>query len=412
MVAVARNRTEGSRRTRASILGEDRDRAAPEAVGRPLRVLLLIRSLGLGGAERQLVHLALGLAQRGCRVSVAFFYGAGPLLSALEGSGVRLVDLRKRGRWDVVRFSRHLRDCVRRERPHVIYSFLGGANVFAALVRPFTPKFGLVWSVRASDMDLSRYSWAHRLGYALECSLSRSADLIIANSAAGRQFAESNGFPSQRIAVVPNGIDTGRFHPDPLVRTAQRKAWGLMDDEVAVGILARLDPMKGHDCFLEAAKRVAAVRPDLRFFCIGEGPEKGRLEALAAELGISPRVHFAGRTDEPAMALNGLDIFCSASLWGEGFSNSVAEAMACGLRCVVTDVGDSAAILGDEGMLVPAGDAAALAKAILDQADAPPGPSDGARRRIAENFSIDRMVDSTLALLERSAGEVRSTTPG
>jgi glycosyltransferase involved in cell wall biosynthesis len=112
------------------------------------------------------------------------------------------------------------------------------------------------------------------------------------------------------------------------------------------------------------------------------------------------------------MALNGLDVFCSASLWGEGFSNSVAEAMACGLRCVVTDVGDSATIVGAAGMVVPPGDAAALARAIRGQADAPRGPFDRARRRIADNFSIDRMVDSTLALLERLAGEADSAAPG
>ena len=377
-----------------------------------MRVFLLIRSFGSGGAERQLAQLAPGLARRGCSVTVGAFYAEGPWLQVLQDSDVQLIDLRKRGRWDLIGFWRRLRRSIRQSRPDVIYSFLGGANVFSALVHPFVPRAGLVWSIRASDMDLAHYGWAHRLAYAVECRLSSAADLIISNSAAGMRFAVANGFPPSRIDVVPNGIDTLAFRPDSSLRRAQRERWGLGSDDIAVGMLARLDPMKGHRDFLEAARRLRDQRKDLRFMCIGDGQERDRLKALASELQLDTAVRFAGPAEDPAMALNGLDVFCSASLWGEGFSNSIGEAMACGIRCVVTDVGDSAMIAGDSAIVVPPSDPHALARGILEQLNAPPSVGSAGRERIVENFSVDRMVERTCALLEGVVRSRRSIAPG
>lgn len=377
-----------------------------------LRIFLLIRSLGAGGAERQLVHLARGLQQRGYSITVGVFYALGPLLPALQASGVRIVNLRKKGRWDVAGFWRRLGVAVREARPDVIYSFLGGANVFGALVRPFCPRARLVWSIRASDLDLAHYDWAHRLAYAVERRLSSAADLIISNSAAGMHFAVSNGFPGSRIDVVPNGIDTFAFRPDASLRRAQRERWGLGSDDIAVGMLARLDPMKGHRDFIEAARQLTARRKDLRFMCIGDGQERDRLKALASKLQLDTAVLFPGPTEDPAMALNGLDVFCSASVWGEGFSNSIGEAMACGVRCVVTDVGDSALIAGDVGIVVRPSDPHALADGILEQLNAPAWVGVAGRKRIVQYFSVGRMVDRTCALLEGVARSNRSIAPG
>jgi glycosyltransferase involved in cell wall biosynthesis len=367
-----------------------------------LSVFLLIRSLDIGGAERQIVELARGLRKRGHRVTVAVFYSPAPLEVELRQAGIRVVDLRKTGRWDTFGFVRRLRAGIRNANPDVVYSFLGGANIFAAAVRPFTRDSKLVWSIRASDMDLGHYDWGHRLAYEFERRLSHTASLIISNSHAGKEFAVANGFPERRIAVVPTGIDTNYFRPDTSLRTAQRIAWGISDREIAVGVLARLDPMKGHADFLHAAARVARIRDDVRFLCVGDGVEEARLKHMAAHLGISDRVLFAGPTHDPVAALNGLDLFCSASVWGEGFSNSIAEAMACGLRCVVTDVGDSALIVGDCGQVVPRSTPDALADAILQQLETlGDGELSQGRARIVEEFSTAAMVDRTVALLQR-----------
>jgi glycosyltransferase involved in cell wall biosynthesis len=368
-----------------------------------LSIFLLVRSLEAGGAERQLTELARGLKSRGHEVTVATFYRRGPLIAELEEVGVRIVDLRKRGRWDTAGFLWRTYRALREARPDILYSFLGGANIIAAMVAMRRRGTKLVWSIRASDMDLSRYHWLQSATFRFERMIARMPDLIIANSNAGRDYAVRRGFPASKIKVVANGIDVDRFRPDERLRSAQRKQWRIGDDEIAVGVLARLDPMKGHATFLRAAAVAAHQRRDMRFLCIGEGSEETQLKKLAAELGLERRVLFTGRT-EAASALNALDVAVSSSSFGEGFSNAVAEAMACGLPCIVTDVGDSALVVGQSGTVVPRRDPEALAAALLDVAAGLPSHSaEKMRRRIVENFSVDTMVDQTLDLLRRTA---------
>jgi glycosyltransferase involved in cell wall biosynthesis len=367
---------------------------------RALSIFLLVRSLEAGGAERQLVELARGLRERGQKVTVAIYYKRGPLLADLERTGAAIVDLRKKGRWDIFGFLGRVRQAIRNARPDVVYSFLGGANVVAAAVRPLAGAPRLVWSVRGTLRNFTGDEWLERLNFRIEQLMSKVPELIIANSHAGRVFAQARGFPAGRIEVIPNGIDTERFHPDPALRAEQRRRWGLRDDQIAVGVLSRFHPMKGIDVFLHACVRIAETRPDIRAFLVGNGREGERLRALAAQLGVSGMVTLESQTDDSVSVLNGLDIYCSSSVAGEGFSNSVAEAMACGLPCVVTDVGDSAAIVGDTGTVVMPANPEALATAILDMA----GKLDRVdrsriRSRVIDNFSLDVMVERTLELL-------------
>lgn len=372
---------------------------------RSLSIFLLIRSLESGGAERQLVELARGLQERGHNVTIATFYKRGPLIVDVEQARIPLVDLKKRGRWEIFRFLMRARRALRQVDADVLYSFLGGANILAAAMRLGKSRAKLVWSVRSSDVDLSKYDWLHRVSYRIERLLSGAPDLIIANSYSGRDYAVGNGFPQKQIEVVPNGVDTNRFRRDRTLRHKQRLAWGLSDDQIAVGVLARLDPMKGHADFLLSAAKIARIHQNVRFICIGAGPEQARLKRLASELGME-EVQFTGATTDPVASLNGLDICCSPSLFGEGFSNSIAEAMACGVPCVVTDVGDSARIVGDLGTVVSRSREKshpdALADAILLAVEELPSvQSQKIRARISTYFSRRAMVDKTEELLIR-----------
>ena len=371
-----------------------------------LSILFLARSLEVGGAERQLVHLAKELKDRGHRVRIALFYRRGSLLDDAECAGIEVLDLGKKGRWDTLGFLARTVAAVRRTRPDIIFGILGGPNIVAAVAKPFAGSAGVVWTVLNSDYDPSVDHWLARFGYRIEAALARLPDAIIANSAAGRAFALSRRFPPDRVAVVPNGIDTDRFRPDRTLRAEQRRNLGLGDDVIAVGVLARLNSTKGYPTFLRAAAKVGRAAKRMRFLCVGSGPELNPLRDLAGELGIADRVIFTGELDAVA-ALNAFDIACSPSLT-EGFSNAIAEAMSCGLPCIVTDVGDSAAIVGDAGAVVPPGSPDALAAAIqaqiasLDEHD--PASS---RQRIVDNFSVGTMVERTLKVFHSVVGSAR-----
>jgi len=301
------------------------------------------------------VILAEGLHQQGHEVTVMVFYAHGSLEEELRESGIPVFDLRKSGRWDVLPFFVRAVRAVWKLKPRVIYGFLGTPNILTAFLKPVFPRARVVWGVRASNVDLNRYDWLSRLSYRIECWLSRFADLIICNSRAGLEYAAAHGFPRGRMTVIPNGIDTERFKPDAAARERIRAEWGIAENEILIGLVARLDPMKDHPTFLRAAAMLTQERADVRFVCIGDGvePYKSELQRLASELGLDGRLIWAGaRHDMPAIC-NALDIASSPSSYGEGFSNTIAEAMACSVPCVVTDVGDSGLIVGGSGSVVP-----------------------------------------------------------
>jgi glycosyltransferase involved in cell wall biosynthesis len=368
-------------------------------------IALLIRSLNYGGAEMQLTILANGLARLGHPVSVLVFYPNGPLCERLAPE-VIVRCLGKRGRWDVMGFLRSLFQVLHEEQPDVLYSFLPVANLIACLARLRSPRLRLVWGVRASDMDLARYDWLSKLTYWLERRFSRYPRLIISNSRAGRRYAVSRGFPDDgRFIVIPNGIDVDRFQPEASHPSAVRAEWGVSPGEILVGIVARLDPMKDHPNFLEAAARVARAEPGVRFVSVGAGPEDyaAVLKEHARSLGLEKRIIWAGpRSDVPAV-YNAFDLLVSSSAFGEGFSNVLGEAMACRVPCVATDVGDAREILGDSGVVVPPSNPEALASGILALLNRSrlerASLAASARKRIAENFSTEVMVRRTQAAL-------------
>jgi len=369
-------------------------------------ILFLARSLVRGGAERQLVVLAKGLARRGHAVAVAVFFGCGAYESELAGAGVRVIHLGKKGRWDVLSFLTRLVRLLRKERPAVMHSYLGVPNILATALKPLLQGTRIIWGVRASNMDLSRYDWLSRLSYALERRLARFADRIIANSHAGKRHAVANGFPENKIVVIPNGIDTEYFRFDPGGRRQVRSAWGLGEDEILVGLVARLDPMKDHPTFLEAASRIAHEHHDVRFVCVGDGPVAyaEALKQQAAALGLTKQLIWAGSRDNMPAVYSALDLSSSSSSFGEGFSNTIAEAMACGVPCVVTDVGDAKQIVGVTGFVVEPGNPAALASAwqvALEAGDADKAWwSQRAREHIIEHFSLERLLEDTSRVLE------------
>lgn len=370
-----------------------------------MRVALLIRALDRGGAERQLVMLAGGLVRRGHDVHVLSFYGGGKLTAELKDTGANFRAVTKHGRWDMAGFFVRLVRELRRIEPEVVYSSMPAANIMGALIRPLTRKPDVVWRLASSEMDLSEYHWFPALSYRVEAMLASIPELIVANSSAGRAAALGRGYPAEKVNVVVNGIQTGVFEPRRDSGHALKRAWGLDEGKWTVGQVARSDPKKGYEEFLAAAKILCEQRADVQFVCVGvdSGDYTLRLKDEAERKGIADRVIWRGIEDDMVPVYNAMDINTLASRFGEGFPNAVGEAMACGVPCVVTDVGDSAVIVGDCGGVVAPGSPEQLAQGwmrLLSRLETGrEGLNDKARKRIVENFSVDRYIDETEKLL-------------
>jgi glycosyltransferase involved in cell wall biosynthesis len=177
------------------------------------RVAFLIRSLDRGGAERQLVELAVRLPRDRFAVSVLTFYGGGALEPMLEGTDVELVCLEKAGRWDVVRFLRRAWRELDRRRPDIVHGYLGVANELAWLLGRARGA-RVVWGIRSASIDFSRYDWSHRASFLASAALSRFVDLVIYNSEAGAAEHRRSGYRPRQAMVIPNGVDVERFRRD------------------------------------------------------------------------------------------------------------------------------------------------------------------------------------------------------
>jgi glycosyltransferase involved in cell wall biosynthesis len=373
-----------------------------------VKLVLLIRSLGIGGAERQLVALATRLDRNIFDVTVLTLYNDGELLEEVTRAGVRVISLNKRGRWDVWSVTVQLMRVLRRLKPDILHSYLTGQNVLTVMVSAALPTTRIVWGIRASKLDNRHRDWLSRVNCRLELWLSRFPDLVISNSVAARNYHLAAGFAGASIVVIPNGIDTERFVPDRQSGLRYRALWGVPDDSFVVGLVARLNRMKDHGTFLRAAAIFARSRADAKFVCIGGGPDDylAELRQVTTQLGLSNRVLWLRSLNDMCPAYNALDICCSSSAFGEGLPNAVAEAMACAVPCVVTNVGDSALVVGDTGVVVPPLNPEALAAgwAILrDRVSQNPLLGDAARARIVSRLSLPALIRNTsealLALL-------------
>jgi glycosyltransferase involved in cell wall biosynthesis len=374
---------------------------AEELETKKLHLFFLIRSLNIGGAERQLVELVKGLDNKQFDVTVGLFYNEGVLLEEIKSMPwIHVVSLNKSGRWDIIRFVFRFIKLLKSLQPDILYSFLPDANIVGLIVGRLSGVKRVVWGVRASNMDVSRYDWLARMSLRLSAFLSRFPDAIITNSVAGKEFHRSIGYSTNRMMVVPNGIDTDRFKPDHSAGLKVRDEWNIDEDKVTIGLVGRLDPMKDHTTFLQAVKIFDQKKCSVCFVCIGDGkePYKSEIHSLCSALGINGFLIWAGEGYDMVAVYNAMDMITSSSL-SEGFSNVIGEAMACGVPCVVTDVGDSAAIVGETGIVVSPKDSQALAAGWIRMLghlnDKTYSIKEMARARIVYHYNSEILIQKT-----------------
>lgn len=373
----------------------------------PIRVCHVTTSLETGGAELMLEKLIASRAS-GATESVISLRGegtVGPRLAA-QGVAVRAIGL---GTVPGPAHLLRLRAAVRASQPDVLVGWMYHGNLAAWAGRRWAPEARLVWGIRNSFMGFAVERPLTRPVIRLGAALSRRTDAIIYNSAAGARQHQAIGFDAARGEVIPNGFDLERFKPDPDARAWLRGTLGVGPDEFLVGQVARFHPMKNQVGLLRAAGRAAATGMAIRVVMAGSNIEGNAILAEAARIsGMTGRVHFLDERADVQRIMAGIDVLCSPSLWGEAFPNVVGEAMACGVPCIVTDVGDSAAVVGDTGTVVPHDSESGLAEALATWAARPAASrrdaGHGARVRVASAYSLEVIARTFYDRLAAIAG--------
>ncbi|WP_295387954.1 glycosyltransferase [uncultured Thiodictyon sp.] len=365
-----------------------------------MRIAHVITGLEMGGAEQMLYKLLATLDRAAFEPLVISLIEPGPMRAPIAALGVRIETLGMRRGLPSPGALLRLVGLLRAFRPDLIQTWMYHADLLGALARPLVgTRPGLIWNIRQSDLDPRHTRLGPRLVARLNGLVSYLApDRIICCSQRAAAVHRALGYRARLFEVIPNGFDLERFHPDDAARAQLRAELGVPAAAPLLGLAGRFDPQKDLPTFLQAAALVRAARPESRFLLSGPGMERAnpQLAGWMADAGLAGAIDLLGpRTDMPRV-FAALDLLVLSSAYGEGFPNVVGEAMACGVPCAVTDVGDSGLIVGETGAIVAPRDPTALAAAILRLlAEDPPGRARrgvAARERIAAHYSLARIV--------------------
>lgn len=380
------------------------------------RVTHVITGLNPGGAEMMLYKL-LGEMDRSrfdpLVVSLLDKGTIGPRIGAL-GVPVRALGMRRGvpNPLAILKLARWLQQA----KPDVIQTWMYHADLIGGLAARLAGDIPVAWGIRHSNLD-PQGSKRSTIWTAKTCArLSHWLPIhIVCCSEASRRVHAALGYATHKMTVIPNGFDLNTFKPDYAAQISVRQDLDIPESVVLIGLVGRFDPQKDHRNFIEAAALLYTRTPDVHFVLCGDGVtwENRELLRRIEMAGIRKHCHLLGRRGDIPRLMAALDIASSSSSYGEGFSNVVGEAMACGVPCVVTDVGDSAYIVGDTGKVLPPKDPDALAKAwqsLIDIGAA--GRAElgrAARARIIQHFSLPTVVRQYEALYSALLDKKRET---
>ena len=370
----------------------------------PPRILHIIPGLPTGGAERALLRLTAS-ATPGLFHHVVLSLGhKEEQRGEFEARGIEVRCLGMRSVFSFPKKLVRFRKTTAALNASLIHGWMYHGGLAALVSGSGAPK---VLGIRHSLHDISKETPALRMIIKLLAWQSRRFDVISYNSQASRLQHEAIGFAAHCGMVLPNGFDTVEFAPDGAARAKIRQELRLGNNCLVFGHVARYHPMKNHEGMIRAFSRLSEKMPQAKLLMAGQGVDVQNLAltGLISELGLGKNVFLLGERSDIPDLINSMDVLVSPSSWGEAFPNVIGEAMACGLPCVATDVGDSAPIIGNTGLVCAAGDTPSLFRAI--ETIALMGPEkrtmlgEKARQRIEEHYS-QRQVTGNWEAIYRS----------
>jgi glycosyltransferase involved in cell wall biosynthesis len=362
-------------------------------------VLHLVNRFWIGGAERQFVE-RLRRHPPGFRAIVGCLEASGPLLDQVRGLGFEPHVFPLGGsmlRPNTAAQIARLAALIRTEGVKIVHGTDFNTNLLGLLAARLTGAKAIVSRVDLGHLREGFGKW-HREAEKLNARL---ADLVSANASAVRDVCiREEGCSPEKVVVVRNGLDLARFD-----QLAAQPLQSPLPEGPLVAVIGNLWPVKGHRTLLEAVAQLPPALHRFRFVCAGEGPEREYLQRRIVELGLQERVVLLGhRLDVPVVLAQAVAAcLCSSA---EGLSNALMEAMAARLPIVATNVGGNPELVSDNGLLIPPGDARALAEALTTLLQMPHLREMGlrGRRRIEEELTLDRLADSHGALYRRALG--------
>ncbi len=385
---------------------------------KPISVLLLINSLGCGGAETMLYRLLSKLDRTRFSPQAVTLIDVQPPLIADKiralGIPVRSLGMSPGGTPSPLALLRLIR-WWREEPPDVIQTWQYYSDLAGAIAARLAGGIPVAWGIRHSTLNDQEYKRRTILTAAMCARLSRwLPQRIVCCSEASREVHAGLGYADEKMVVIPNGYDLESFKPDPMARRSVRRELQIPDDAPLIGLVGRFQPQKDHRNFFKAAGLLSRDRSDVHYLLCGYGVtwENKALLNLIEEAGVVSRCRLLGLRDDLHRLTAAFDIASLSSCSGEGFPNVVSEAMSCGVPCVVTDVGDAALIVGETGIVVPPRNSEALAAAWRKMLDLGQNGRNhlgmAARQRIAERFSLPIIVNRYEHLFEELARSGRA----
>ncbi|WP_341677803.1 glycosyltransferase [Niveibacterium sp. SC-1] len=376
---------------------------------RPLRLCIVITGLGMGGAEHALLQLLSRFDPARVQVRLIVLGREDALAERFRAIGVvpEFLGLRP-GRWPFAEIGRFFA-AVRTSGADLLQGWMYHGNLAASFAGA---RLGLpvCWSVRDTPDAAHGHSRFTRATIALSrWYVGRTLRIFNVSRRSAEYCASELGWPAERIEVLPNGIDVERFHPDAAARAHAREQLGVPPEAPLIGMVARYAPVKDHPLFLAAAARLRAAVPDARFALVGKGcePSNAALMAAVEQAGLSGAVSLLGARHDVETIVPAFDLAVLTSR-SEGFPNVLAEAMACGVPVVSTDVGDARDIVGESGRIT-GHSPEALASAWRDMLLAPDRTQRGrdAREHILARYALQGIADRLQARYASLLAEAR-----
>lgn len=363
-----------------------------------MKLVHIITGLSTGGAEMMLFKLLSKIDRDTFNVKVVSLTDIGPIGQMIESLGIPVFALEMRRGIPDLRALFKLVAWLRNENPDLVQTWMYHSDLMGGLAAILAGGIPVIWNIRHSNLDPTENKRSTVL-IAKTCAKLAHAfsNRIICCSEVSRQIHKTLGYYAKDMVVIPNGFDVEAFKPDPLAKFFLCEELGIPEDSMIIGVVARFDPQKDHHNFIMAAAKLKQRHSNVQFVLCGEGitTDNNQLLTWINQAGSEYCFHLLGRRLDISRLTAAFDI-ASLSSFGEGFPNVIGEAMACGIPCVVTDAGDSAYIVGDTGLVVPARNPDALAQALTELINMGEGKrielGKRARARVMANFELSRVV--------------------